>query len=320
MADVLNTIETLSVENQTFYDRTLLERELPELEFYEDGDKKTIPKGKGTSIEFRKFNSLKVPENSLTEGVTPAGNSLDITSLKATCKQEGDYATVTDVLDMQAKDPVITEASEVFGEQLALTVDTRIRDIVTAGTTVQYAGGKANRDALTASDVLTGDEILKAHTRLKNNNIKPFADGTYHAIINPFQEYDFMNDTSNKGFVEVHKYTNNTPLLKGEIGNYFGTRIRSSSNIESVANTGKINVFKSVIYGRHAYGVPNIEKGAAKASIIVKPLGSSGTADPLNQRSTIGWKAFFTAVRLNELAICRIETAATLAPTAEDSE
>ena len=200
--------------------------------------------------------TIKVPANSLTEGVTPSGNSLDITSLKATCKQEGDFATVTDVLDMQAKDPIITEASEVFGEQSALTVDTRIRDVVTAGTTVQYAGGKANRDALTASDVLTGDEILKAHTRLKNNNIKPFADGTYHAIINPLQEYDFMNDTSN-------------------------------------------------------------EKGAAKASIIVKPLGSSGTADPLNQRSTIGWKSFFTAVRLNELAICRIETAATLAPTAD---
>ena len=157
MAETINTIETLSVENQTFYDRTLLERELPELEFYEDGDKKTIPKGKGTSIEFRKFNSLKVPANSLTEGVTPSGNSLDITSLKATCKQEGDFATVTDVLDMQAKDPIITEASEVFGEQSALTVDTRIRDVVTAGTTVQYAGGKANRDALTASDVLTGD-------------------------------------------------------------------------------------------------------------------------------------------------------------------
>lgn len=318
MDQSINTIETLSVENQTFYDRTLLEREIPELEFYEDADKKTIPKGKGTSIEFRKFNSLQVPENSLTEGVTPKGNKLDITKLTATCKQEGDYVTVTDVLDMQGKDPVITESAELFGEQSALTVDTRIRDIVTSGTTVQYAGGKANRDAITIADVLTGDEILRAHARLKNNDIKPFADGTYHAIISPMQEYDFKKDTANNGFVEINKYTNNTPLLKGEMGNYFGTRIRSSSNIESVANTSKVNVFKSVIYGRHAYGVPNIEKGAAKASIIVKPLGSSGTADPLNQRSTVGWKAFFTATRLNELAICRIETAATLAPAAAE--
>ena len=47
-----------------------------------------------------------------------------------------------------------------------------------------------------------------------------------------------------------------------------------------------------------------------KAKIIVKPLGSGGTDDPLNQRATIGWKAMFTAVRLNELGICRVETGA----------
>ena len=70
------TIATLTVENQTFYDRTLLERLLPESHFYRDADKKVIPRGKGTSIEFRKFNSLPIPAASLTEGVTPAGNSL----------------------------------------------------------------------------------------------------------------------------------------------------------------------------------------------------------------------------------------------------
>ncbi len=308
----VNTIETLSVENQTFYDRTLLERELPELFLYEDADKKVIPKGKGTSIEFRKFNSLAVPESPLEEGVTPKGNSINVTSIVATCQQEGDYVTVSDVLDMQGKDPVITEQSEVFGEQAALTVDTRIRDKVISGTTVQYAGGKAGRAEITVSDVLTGDEILKAHARLEHNDIKKFEDGTYHAIIDAYQKYDFLNDTTNKGFTEVSKYANAKKLLTGELGEYFGTRLRVSSNTATEENASGVKVHKAIIYGRHAYGVPAIDKGAAKASIIVKPLGSAGSADPLNQRSTIGWKSFFTAERLNELAICRIETAATL--------
>lgn len=305
-----NSITNLSVENQAFYDRTLLERELPELFFYEDGDKKVIPKGKGTKIEFRKFNSLSVPENSLTEGVTPAGSDLSITSMTATAAQEGDYVTVTDVLDMQGKDPVITETSELLGEQSGLTTDTRIRDIVTAGTTVQYANGKANRDAILKTDVLNGAEIRKAKMRLRNANIKPFADGCYHAIIDGSQEYDFKNDTTGNGFVEVMKYAKPENLLTGETGKYDGTRIRVSSNIETVENGSAVKVHKAVIYGRHAYGVVNVEKGKGKASIIVKPFGSAGTADPLNQRSTIGWKSFFTAVRLNELAICRIETGA----------
>ncbi len=306
-----NTIETLSVENQTFYDRTLLERELPELFFYEDGDKKVIPKGKGTSVEFRKFNSLEVPKNSLTEGVTPEGKDLNITSLKATAKQEGDYVKVSDVLDMQGKDPVITETSELLGEQSALTIDTRIRDIVCSGTTVQYANGKANRDALTNADVLNGKEVRKAKKRLKKANIKPFSDGCYHMIIDADQEYDFKDDTTGNGFVEVTKYAKPENMLTGEIGRYDGVRIRVSSNIESVKNTNSVYVHKGIIYGRHAYGVPEITKGKGKASIIVKPLGSSGTDDPLNQRATIGWKSFFTAIRLNELGICRVETGAT---------
>lgn len=306
-----NTIETLSVENQTFYDRALLERELPELFFYEDGDKKVIPKGKGTSVEFRKFNSLEVPKNSLTEGVTPEGKDLKITSIKATAKQEGDFVKVSDVLDMQGKDPVITETSELLGEQSALTIDTRIRDIVCSGTTVQYANGKANRDALTNADVLNGKEVRKAKKRLKKANIKPFSDGCYHMIIDADQEYDFKDDTTGNGFVEVTKYAKPENMLTGEIGRYDGVRIRVSSNIESVKNTNSVYVHKGIMYGRHAYGVPEITKGKGKASIIVKPLGSSGTDDPLNQRATIGWKAFFTAVRLNELGICRVETGAT---------
>lgn len=305
-----NTIAVLSDENQTFYDRTLLERELPDLFFYEDGDKKTIPKGKGTNIEFRKFNSLPVPPASLTEGVTPAGSNLNITKVTATAHQEGDYVKVSDVLDMQGKDPVITETSELLGEQAALTIDTRIRDIVTAGTTVQYANGKANRDALTRADVLNGAEVRKAKKRLKKANIKPFEDGCYHMIIDADQEYDFKADTTGNGFIEVIKYAKPENMLTGEIGKYDGVRIRVSSNIETVENTNDVEVHKSIMYGRHAYGVPEITKGKGKASIIVKPFGSSGTEDPLNQRATIGWKSFFTAVRLNELAICRVETGA----------
>ena len=212
---------------------------------------------------------------------------------------------------MQGKDPVITETSELLGEQSALTIDTRIRDIVCSGTTVQYANGKANRDALTNADVLNGKEVRKAKKRLKKANIKPFSDGCYHMIIDADQEYDFKDDTTGNGFVEVTKYAKPENMLTGEIGRYDGVRIRVSSNIESVKNTNSVYVHKGIIYGRHAYGVPEITKGKGKASIIVKPLGSSGTDDPLNQRATIGWKAFFTSVRLNELGICRVETGAT---------
>jgi N4-gp56 family major capsid protein len=309
MPAINNSISNLSTENQTFYDRTLLSRLLPELHFYKDAKKKKIPKGKGTKIEWRIFKSLAVPTKPLEEGVTPAGKNLDISPVTAECSQYGDYVTVSDVLDMQGKDPVIAETSALEGEQAAQLVDTLIRDTVTSGTNVRYANGKASRATLTATDVLKGIDVKKAVRDLRKNNAKTFSDGYFHAVISAEQAYDLMSDTSAGGWIDANKYTDNKPLLKGEIGEYAGVRFMTSSNTKVVDNSG-VAVHLGVIYGKDSYGVPEIGDGsAAKPSIIVKTDG--GNSDPLNQRNTIGWKNMFTCKRLEEKAIVRIETGVT---------
>ena len=106
-----------------------------------------------------------------------------------------------------------------------------------------------------------------------------------------------------------NKYTDNAPLLKGEIGKYAGVRFMTTSNTKTVDNSG-VAVHLGGIYGKDSYGVPEIGDGStAKPSIIVKTDG--GNADPLNQRNTIGWKNMFTCKRLEEKAIVRIETGVT---------
>lgn len=64
-------------------------------------------------------------------------------------------------------------------------------------------------------------------------------------------------------------------------------------------------VFANVCFGADAYGDINIS--GENAHVIVKPKGSGGTADPLEQRSTIGWKAAYAAKVLMEDYIVRIE-------------
>ena len=305
-----NTIAVLTAEDQVFYDRTLLERLLPELHYAEDADTKVIPDGKGTEAEFRRFESLDIPKAPLEEGVTPDGKQLGITSIKAKAKQYGDYITTSDVLNMQAKDPVITESSELLGEQAALLIDTIVRDEIIAGTNVQYANGKSSRDELEATDVLNGLEMRKAIKKLKKAGAKPFEDGYYHAIIDADQEFDMKQDTAQNGFTEVAKYANQKALLKGEIGTFDKARIKVTTNSDETENTGSVAVHKAIIYGRHSYSIVDIKNGRGKPRIIVKPAASGGTNDPLEQRSTVGWKNFFTAKRLNEMAIIRIETGA----------
>ena len=79
------------------------------------------------------------------------------------------------------------------------------------------------------------------------------------------------------------------------------------------AGKGGANVYATMIIGDNAYGVTDIAGGGLQH--IVKQLGSSGTADPLNQRSTVGWKALKTAVILVDAYMVRIESTSSFATT-----
>lgn len=64
-------------------------------------------------------------------------------------------------------------------------------------------------------------------------------------------------------------------------------------------------VYSTVILGADAYGVTSLQDNL---QTIVKSLGSAGSADPLNQRATMGWKAHFLAKILEDLNMVRLET------------
>jgi N4-gp56 family major capsid protein len=104
---------------------------------------------------------------------------------------------------------------------------------------------------------------------------------------------------------DVSKYSNKENIEKGEIGKLHGVRFVDNTN-EFVAG----NVHGTLIVGQDAYGVVDIE-GSKKAKIIIKTAKEGGSADPLEQRNTVGWKVMFTAKRLQELAMVRIESGVT---------
>lgn len=77
----------------------------------------------------------------------------------------------------------------------------------------------------------------------------------------------------------------------------------------SDAGAGGKAVYATLILGDNAYGVTEVSGGGLQ--YIAKQLGSAGTADPLNQRATCGWKATKVAERLVEEYMVRIETTST---------
>lgn len=307
MATTTQTTTNVSAENKTYYDRVLLSRLKPNLVYAEYGQKKSLPKNEGDTINFRRFESITPTGTPLTEGVTPDGKNITVTALTATVSQYGDYVVISDKLDMVGIDPVLTETAEDLGESAALAIDTAVRDVITVGTNVQYAGAKANSDAITTSDIITSAEIKKAVRTLKKNNAKPLKDGFFIGIIDPETAYDIQNDTL---WQDISKYNGGTAIMKGEIGKLGGVRFIETTNTKVTDNKTSVPVHATMIIGKDAYGVVDID-GTVKPEMIIKEKGSAGTDDPLNQRATAGWKAMFTAKRLQELAMIRIEHAVT---------
>ena len=299
---------TLSPTIQTYYDKKLLERLLPNFVHFQLGQKRPIPKNGGKNINFRRFASLAPATTPLTEGVTPTGSSITITDISSTVAQYGNYVEVSDILDMVAIDPVLDEMADVLGEQAADTLDQITRDaIVSQGTNIQFAAGRVSNVTVTGSDKLTVTEIRKAIRTLKNNKAKPLADGTFVAIVSPNATFDLQGDDD---WVNASQYAGSTQIFNGETGKIYGVRFIETPNAKVFAGAGAsgVDVYSTIVVGRDAFGVVDIA-GSGAVQNIIKPHGSAGTADPLNQRATTGWKALFSVKVLHQEAMVQIRHA-----------
>lgn len=296
----------LTPEMKTFYDMTLIDEASANLVHDQFGQKRPIPKGSGKTIEFRKFAPLTKATTPLTEGVTPDGKSLTVTAVTATVAQYGDYITQSDVLELTALDNTILEATKLLGKQAGATLDTVVRDVMQSGTNVTYCPKVADgvetevksRSELDNTAQLTVKVIKKVVAKLRGQNA-PTINGKYIAIIHPYVAHDLMNDPA---WIEAHKYANPTNLYEGEIGEIAGVRFVQTTE----AKVYEGGVFGTLIFGEGAYGVTEITGGGLET--IVKQKGSAGTADPLDQRSSVGWKAIKTAELLIPNYLVRVES------------
>lgn len=304
-ANVVQTtlLSGLSAENKTFYDMTLLDEAQAALVHDQFAQKRPIPKNGGKTIEFRKFASLPKATTPLTEGVTPDGKSLNVTAITATVAQYGDYITQSDVLELTSIDNTIVEATKILGRQAGLTLDTITRNVLQSGTNVTYCP-KSNGDEVTSRTgldttcQLTVKVVQQVVAKLKGQNA-PTINGKYVGIIHPYVAYSLMRDPE---WIDAHKYAQPDNLFTGEIGEIAGVRFVETTEAK-VYDGG---VFGTLIMGANAYGVTEITGGGLQT--IIKQKGSAGTADPLDQRSSIGWKAIKTAELLIPNYLVRVES------------
>lgn len=233
-----------------------------------------------------------------------------------TVSQYGAFALVSDVLAQQGFDG-LDDMVNAFGENAGNSIDQIIRDNLVAGGTVILASTAGSRGGLASGMRLTNVEVRKAVRKLRVNNAKTFDDGYYHAIIHPDSEFDLMSDSS---VLNVYQYAadrgEDNPLIQGAVPAIYGAKFYRTSNAKVFPTAGQsgttaTDVYVTLFCGRDSYLVSRFSTQNVRT--IIKPIGTAGPLDPLDQFGSIGWKASVVAGVLNANALIRVEHTSSLA-------
>ena len=282
-----------------------------------------LPANSGSTVRFPKKHRITPKNTLLEEGKTPEPSKIQISSVTKSVEQHGDYVMFTDVALGTSIYDLMAHARKDQAYQSAEIKNALIRDDILAGDGIGLAyadkvvdgvktpvSGKAGLDI---NCKLTVDTVRKMITIMKRNNIKPAAGKDYVMFIHPDQWYDL---TSDPAWEDMHKHADPTPLFDGEIGRISGCRfVETTTTLVTREAEGKPAIYHSIVLGADAVDQIKMANGGVKT--IGKGLGSGGTADPLNQRATVGWKMFYGSCVKDPLAVIELLTCSTYSATAD---
>ena len=207
------------VEFSKLYDPLHLLRVTQTMMFDKFADARFIPANSGVKTMFAyRYRNLRPATTPLTEGLLPNETTPIREKVDFSVAQYGSYLTFTDQIDVFDVDNIKSQFTDILGDQAAETGDVVIRDVISAGTNVVYAGGSATRTIMAdAANKLTTTQLDLAVLKLKNakaKKLKSVVDGSvkigtkpirdaYVCMVHPNQFPDLRVLT---GFVPVEQY------------------------------------------------------------------------------------------------------------------
>ncbi len=310
----------------TTFNKRLLSRFRAETVFNRFGRQDGIPVHGGKAISYRRMEAIYSAGNggsaaagsaptALVEGTFIYATSLvDATWTQVLCtvSQYGQALLMSDLSEDQSIDMVVPETTENFSEAMTDALDLITRDVLVAGTNVQYAKTNGSRGDIGSGDYLSLAELRAAKRTLLNNNARPVRSegGKFVAITNPNSLYDLEGDSNITNFWQYagDRGVDANQLFDVEFRDLpMGFRLYVTTNTRVFAGAGfsQANVVATMLIGEEFYGTSKFDSMPAR--IITHDRGTSGIVDPLDQVASIGWKASWGAVRLNEALAVRIE-------------
>jgi N4-gp56 family major capsid protein len=223
---------SFSSDSSTYIAAKTLMRIKRDVVVYGLGKKEKLPSNNSKTFQFTRYEKLALPQDPITDGVTPNNASMSINVVTAVMDQWGSYVNLSDVAQISIKHPVVQEAIGVLAEQAAETIDREAIKILLANTSVYFPGAVANRGALSATDYIDSAVIRKVTAALRRGGARGYEGRMFVGLVDPSVEQDLNTDTT---FVNAASYSNIVVLQNGEVGKWMGVRWVASNLIPTLA-------------------------------------------------------------------------------------
>jgi N4-gp56 family major capsid protein len=245
-----NTTASAGLEDEikTYYQDELIYAADGKLFYNQFGLKATIPQGNGKTAEWRKPTPYAKALTALTEGVTPTGHDIDVSTVTVTVDQYGDFGKISDMLKVTTLDNIVVMETKLQGSQAGRTLDTVTREVVTAGSQKLFSPKVASDDtetaillraSITENCYLRSEDLNIAGAVLENNNAEGVEGEEFMCIVHTDIWRELMRQDD---WIAASQYQGVKEIFSGEQGMIGNMRFVATSEAKIIGPSNMLGI------------------------------------------------------------------------------
>ena len=171
-SNIVNSV--ITSDQEKFLVNKLLDRSSLRLVMGGLCDQISMREGAGLTAYMVRYKRMNIPLSTLTESVTPTQSTFALEEVTVTLDQRGDFLEISDVAQLTAKHPIMTQCVELLADNAARVMDREITIVMLAGTTIQYGDASVTtRATITSSMIISDTMIQKVRVTMVNAGAPP---------------------------------------------------------------------------------------------------------------------------------------------------
>lgn len=259
----------------------------------------------GTPVSFLTWTDLTVSTTALTETVDVDAVGLSDGTTTVTPAEYG--RAVLKTIRIRTDDFLIgfdEDVANILAWDMAGTLDTLARLAADGGTNSDFVD-QATEGAITASNIITADEVRQKKAELKGAFSRPWSGSLYAAIIDPDVSYDLKGETGDGAWIAPHQYVDTSNVYTDEVGTFGGFKFIESSRIDLNADggSGTVDTYTTYFFG---------QEFLAKAESIAPHMVIGPVTDKLMRFQPVGWHFYLGFDTFREASLRRLLSASSI--------